>query len=91
MSDMVGWDGNVVISESITHSNRDVQPLNWRPVFHYDHTKYCPPDQIQTSSKPLWHYEKMKKDLINYFYVSWTKPSGIPWAILVSDDEAKWK
>eukprot|EP00340_Litonotus_pictus_P011240 CAMPEP_0170537384 /NCGR_PEP_ID=MMETSP0209-20121228/102682_1 /TAXON_ID=665100 ORGANISM="Litonotus pictus, Strain P1" /NCGR_SAMPLE_ID=MMETSP0209 /ASSEMBLY_ACC=CAM_ASM_000301 /LENGTH=619 /DNA_ID=CAMNT_0010838871 /DNA_START=343 /DNA_END=2200 /DNA_ORIENTATION=- len=63
--DMVEEEGssfNLVVSDVLPVSNRSVQELNGRPVYHYDHTKYCPSRQ-RSIIKPAGHYEKMKKDV----------------------------
>jgi hypothetical protein len=87
--DMMDNKGNVIVSDSISNSSRDVQPLNGRPVFHYDYEKFCGPEE-QTSSKEedTGHYEKVLTAMTKYFYVSDSKPSGIPGAFLISEKEA---
>eukprot|EP00340_Litonotus_pictus_P002354 CAMPEP_0170516818 /NCGR_PEP_ID=MMETSP0209-20121228/2950_1 /TAXON_ID=665100 ORGANISM="Litonotus pictus, Strain P1" /NCGR_SAMPLE_ID=MMETSP0209 /ASSEMBLY_ACC=CAM_ASM_000301 /LENGTH=565 /DNA_ID=CAMNT_0010801861 /DNA_START=426 /DNA_END=2123 /DNA_ORIENTATION=+ len=90
MPDMVQNEGssfNVIVSDWLPVSNREVQPLNGRPVFYYDHTKYCPFRSPPPVVKPFGHYEKMKRDLTNYFYVNGNKPSGIPGAHVVPEEE----
>jgi len=85
--DMIDDKGNVTISDWIPVSNRNIQPLNGRPVFHYDHEKYCGPDKPRNKEK-LGHFEKVKSITEKFFYVSGKKVSGIPNAFLVSKDEA---
>ncbi len=70
-------------------SNRSVQDRNGRPVFHFSHEKYCGPDESENKKKTdEGHYEKIMKGIKNYFYVDGHKPSGIPNAFVVSNDEA---
>jgi carbonic anhydrase len=86
--DMMDDKGNVQISDWIPISNRNIQPLNGRPVFHYDHEKYCGPDKQKEKAQKLGHFEKIKSVTEKYFYVPGKKVSGIPNAFLVSKDEA---
>lgn len=79
---------NVRVSDKLPVSNRETQPTNGRPIFHYDHKKYCPMSPPKTDAKPIGHYEKMKRDVTSYFYVSGNKPSGIPGSFVVPDEEA---
>ena len=80
-------NGNLIISDSIPISRREVQPLNGRPVFHFDHQKQCTPDK---GVEPMdeGHFEKIRQTLNKYFYVPDNKPSGIPNAQYVSQIEA---
>jgi len=85
--DLMAPNGNVIVSDWIAISRREIQPLNGRPVFHYDHVKQCGPDR---EIKPVeeGHYEKIQKAMTKYFYVPDEKPSGIPNAFVVSKEEA---
>jgi len=85
--DMQDSQGNVQVSDTLPISNRKIQPINGRPVFHFDHTILCGPDVIR-KPKHLGHFEKVKSVAQKYFYVSGTKLSGVPNAFLVSKDEA---
>lgn len=87
--DMVDVHGNVIVSDWLPQSNRNTQERNGRPVFCYDHEKYCPPDPAPIKPKPSGHYEKVATQAENYFYVNGDKPSGLPGAFVVSDEEAK--
>src|SRR5690606_28779668 len=81
--------GDIKISNFIPMSNRDVQPLNGRPVFFYDAEKYCGANPAKRKPpKPEGHYEKMQQTLTQYFYVNGERPSGVPGAYVVSDKEA---
>ena len=86
--DMMNGKGQIVVSDWIPMSNRNTQPLNGRPIFHYDHQKNCGPDPIKQKPKPKGHYEKVMKASTDYFYVSDENPSGIPNAFVVSEKEA---
>jgi hypothetical protein len=80
-------NGNTLVSDLIPVSRREVQPLNGRPVFHFDHEKQCEPDKnIELADDG--HFEKIKKTLTKYFYVADAKPSGIPGSVVVVKDEA---
>lgn len=86
--DLMDAKGNVIVSDWVPKSARKTQPLNGRPVFFWDQTKNCPLKPIR-KEEPKGHYEKIKKSITNYFYVSGNAPSGIPNAYLVSEEEAK--
>lgn len=87
MPDTQMQSGNILISDSIPVSRREVQPLNGRPVFHFDHDKQCGPEK---NIEPMddGHFEKIKQTLTKYFYVPDEKPSGIPNSHVVSKKEA---
>jgi len=85
--DLMDARGNIIVSDFVPKSARKTQPLNGRPVFHYDHEKYCPPTPRRTKEE-VGHYEKIRKAITNYFYVDGNDPSGIPNAYVVSKDEA---
>merc|ERR1711957_785010 len=90
--DMMDNKGNIIISNWINDTSRPVQPLNGRPIFHFDHTKVCGPPQLMGApEKKSGHYEKIRKAMTSYFYVSNNKPSGLPQAMVVSKDEAEGK
>ena len=88
---MMDNKGNIIISNWINDTSRPVQPLNGRPIFHFDHTKVCGPPQLMAPEKKGGHYEKIRKAMTSYFYVSNNKPSGLPQAMVVSKDEAEGK
>ncbi len=85
--DLINEKGDVNISDFIPISYRNIQPLNGRPVFHYDHEKNCGPDKKKVE-KDTGHFEKVQKVTTKYFYVPETKISGIPNAFVVSKNEA---
>ncbi len=80
-------NGNLIISDSVPISRRDIQPLNGRPVFHFDHEKQCTPEK-GVDPMDEGHFEKVRQTLTKYFYVPDDKPSGIPNAEVVSKYEA---
>ena len=85
-----GSSFDVIVSDQLPISNRATQDLRGRPVFYYDHGKYCGNvEPVKPDVKPIGHYEKMSRDATNYFFVSGNKPSGIPGAFVVPNDEAK--
>jgi len=88
--DMMDAKGNVHVSDTILENNRGVQPLNGRPIFHYDHSNDCPTFRKgkQGGYKKRGHYEKITKEAIKYFYVNGEAPSGIPNAFVVTNKEA---
>lgn len=85
--------GNIIRAKSMVLANaRKVQNLNGRAVFHYDHVKFGFPTFKSSSDdavvQPKSHYEKQEKESTEYIFVEGSKPSGMPGAILVSDEEA---
>ena len=87
--DFVTQTGDVIVSNSIGKNYRKVQAINGRPVFYYDHIKYCGPEPPKKIVKPTGHYEKVIKEATKYFYVNGPNPSGLPGAFVVSAKEAK--
>jgi len=78
-----------IISDTIVENNRSAQKQNGRPIFFYDHIKYCGPEfQPGKPPKEKGHYEKTVKDVTDYFYVTGDQPSGLPGAFVVSKNEA---
>jgi len=87
--DLIDPKGNVIVSDAKPQSSRKVQELNGRPIFYYDHEKYCGPDIVPKVPEPKGHYEKVLQKATNYFYVNGEKPSGLPGAFVVTEKEAK--
>ena len=81
-------NGNVIVSDWLPNSRREIQEINGRPIFHYDHEKQCRKDPKVIIPEP-GHYEKIQKIATKYFYINNLTPSGIPGAFVVSEDEAK--
>lgn len=75
----------VYTSESVGVSNRKIQPTNGRPIFFYESCK----DEV-TSKEEIQegHYEKVIDKATQYIYVNGSKPSDIPGAFVVTQDEA---
>jgi len=81
---------NIFVENTKTENNRNTQKQNGRPIFYYDHIKYCGPNFVQKKKlKTKGHYEKYEKSVIEYFYVPQKAPAGLPGAFLVSENEAK--
>jgi len=87
MPDSKNNEGDIITSDLIPISNRMIQPRNGRPVFYYDHTKYCAPEPVPKPTEE-GHYEKVTAVIDKYFYVSDGKASGLPHSFLVSKNEA---
>jgi len=86
--DMRDSKGDIHVSDTLPISNRKLQPINGRPVFHFDHTILCGPDKVKKTVR-TGHYEKVKSVAEKYFYVGGKNLSGIPNAFLVSKNEAR--
>jgi len=79
----------MVVTAGTRDNNRETQPQNGRPIFFYDHMKYCGVDlKPQTKLPSKGHFEKHKKEITDYFYVSGNKPSGLSGSFVVSQSEA---
>ena len=89
MPDFKTKTGDIIKSDSTNTTNRDIQPTNNRPIFHYDHEEYCGPDQGPRRPKKTGHYEKVINKAKQYFFVNGAAPSGMPGAFVVSEKEAK--
>lgn len=79
-----------IVSEDLENS-REVQPLNGRSVFIFDHRRYgCAQEKPKHKKiEPSGHYEKIKRDAIEYIFVNGQSPSRIPGTFVVSEKEAK--
>lgn len=71
-------------SGSETNNSRATQPLNGRPVFYY---KGC--DTVKPNAKRSGHYELVPRKFNNYVFVNGNRPSGLPGAVVVSENLAK--
>jgi carbonic anhydrase len=79
----------IVTDSSAKENSREIQNQNGRPIFYYNHMKYCGVDLKPQKPKEKGHYEKHTKEVTDYFYVTGDQPSGLPGALLVSEGEAK--
>jgi len=80
---------SMVVTSGARENDREIQPQNSRPIFFYDHMKYCgvelkPQKKLQTKG----HYEKRTKEITDYFYVTGSQPSGLSGSFVVSESEA---
>lgn len=75
--------GKVYTSQSVGASSRKIQPINGRPVFFYESCETQKSEKRQEG-----HYEKIIDKATQYFYVSGSKPSGVPGSFVVTEDEA---
>jgi hypothetical protein len=81
----------VINDEGQIENNRDVQPLNGRSVFIFDHRRYGCVDYKPKKKKiqPAGHYEKVVREATEFVYVNGNQPSGLPGSFVVSEQEAK--
>jgi len=86
--DQINEKGDIKVSDWIAMSNRNVQPINGRPVFYFNHESICGPDKPKKNEDDLGHYERIKKMSTKYFFVGGTTASGIPNSFVVSKNEA---
>jgi len=80
----------VMLDASVNENNREIQELNGRNVYLFDHIlngciTYQPPKR---TIKKTGHYEKVTKSGDEYFFVNGIKPTGIPGSFVVSEKEA---
>ena len=68
---------------------REIQPLNGRKVFFYDASMCKPKAYVPTNVKETGHFEKIKRNITQYFFVNGEDPSGIPNSFVVTENEAK--
>lgn len=78
----------IIVENRIPQSNRSTQNRNERPIFYYNHIKYCGPDPQVEKPKPEGHYEKVNRSITHYFYVNGEQPSGLPGSFVVTEKEA---
>ncbi len=87
--DVIDSNGDVEVYNTLPDSARKIQERNGRPVFFYDHQKYCGQDPVKTAKHHEGHYERVDKVATNYFYVGGKDPSKFPGAVVVPEYEAK--
>jgi carbonic anhydrase len=87
--------GNIFISTTLDENYRNTQPLNGRPIFHYDHLLYNCPEFVENVQKKKnlvngisGHYEKKEKLFTEYMFINGMQPSGIKDSYVVSEQEA---
>jgi carbonic anhydrase len=69
---------------------RNIQERKNRPVFFFDHKRYCGGlETVMKKKENKGHYEKIHRKISEFIYVPGTKPSNIPGAFVVSEKEAK--
>jgi len=86
-------DGNikgVAIDTNTNENNRDVQEVNGRTIYLFDHIlngciTYQPPKR---TIKKSGHYEKIVKTADEFIFVNDNKPTGIPGSFVVSEKDA---
>jgi carbonic anhydrase len=89
------WDFEInkkILDQEIikVENYRNIQDLNNRRVFHYDHNKYYREfTQIKNEVKEKeYHYEKILTEASEYIFVPGKNPSGIPGSFLIDKKEA---
>ncbi len=89
--DMMSDKGDFIPSNDEAKENyREIQPLNGRSVFIFDHVKFnCPEFKKTKKITPKGHYEKRQIDVNQYIFVTGQEPSGISNSFVVSENEAK--
>lgn len=87
--DTVDALGNIVLNTAQPNNARKTQPLNGRKVFYYEFIEDLSTTPKNKISKNIdYHYEKISKNMVNYFHVDTEKPSGLPNSFVVSEKEA---
>ncbi len=85
--------GNIIVNDtSIMYNNRYIQKQHGRPVFFYDSKLSCPTIKRLRKGgdrEVHGHYERRKSSVKQYFFVNGDKPSGMPGAFVVTEQEAK--
>ncbi len=91
MPDLRASNGDVIVSTDSDQNARKIMPLNGRNIYYFR----VPKDQLKALKKEVsppvkvGHYEKVIKKINNYYFVNNDKPSGMPGALVVSEEEAK--
>lgn len=78
--------GDIIKSNNNVENYRSTQKLNGRNVYFYE-AKNCIINQKAQSTKQ-GHFERVDKEVTQYFYVNGEKPSSMPNAFVVSKSEA---
>ena len=68
---------------------RKIQDLNDRNVYYFDRQQQCGWEDIKKVIEPQGHYEKIEQKMFKYFKVNDENPSGIPNAVVVTEQEAR--
>lgn len=88
--DLMDDQGNVTINTKEPKNIRETQKLNGRRVYYYDYVMTNLLKGILPRKKEnKGHYEKVAQKMTNFYHVNTDKPSGMPGAFLVSQNEAK--
>lgn len=84
-------DKRILQDSNEVENYRNIQDRKNRAVFHFDHKRYCGSmDNIVKKKEEIkGHFEKIKRKISEFIYVPGTKPSNIPGAFVVSENEAK--
>merc|ERR1712070_119633 len=88
MPDLMATNGDVIVSNKTPINNRSVQPKNGRRVFWYNAEDDICNTGMEAKAKKEGHYERIDKELTQFYYVNGPKPSGMPGALVVSKAEA---
>jgi len=91
--DLQNENGVRIVNESsIMQSNRQVQKLNERSIFHYESKDNCPSIKKMrrgSEQNKRGHYERKTGTVEQFFHVTGDQPSGMPGAFVVTEQEAK--
>lgn len=74
--------------EEPVENNRNIQPKNGRLVYYYQ-SDCILKDKKMPKIRSQGHYEKMKQEVTNYFFINDSKPSGLVGSFVVPDKEGK--
>jgi len=92
ISDQVDRRGRIIEAPKDLSNIRGPQALHGRPVFWYDKSADCPVYNNKFGGNKKHeegHYEKRKNVMKSYIHVDSDKPSGLPNAFVVTDNEAE--
>jgi hypothetical protein len=77
----------VNLNEEQTQNYRNIQQKNGRIVYFFENE--CTFKQKPIEKTKTGHYEKVREEIVKYFYVNDDKPTGIANAFVVGENEAK--
>ena len=80
--------GDILVSNAITHNNRAIQNRNGRNIFYFDSSEDMCIEKPKGKPRKQGHFERLDKEMTQYYFVSGSKPSGMPGAFVVSKNEA---
>ncbi len=80
---------SLIENSEIIENNREIQSINDREIYVYDHWKFGADDVKSEKKKDDGHYEKRLIDVDDYIFINSEKPSAVPVVAAVAEQEIK--